>query len=143
MLYSTPIPGQNKNTGLRMLRVTPFMIRTVKYVPQLPVQGSTSRAVVRNNSVTLNRKIRVQPFAEYVSGSGLSGMNGCESQSNHEGCSQIRFGKDAEADNYYHFGCCIKEATFTVTLPTLPAPSHAAPLWIVSIHETCLMFNDC
>lgn len=76
-----------------------------------------TRAVVTDNSVTLHRKIRIQPFAEYVSGSGLSGMNGCESSSDQEGCLQIRLGKDVGADNYYHCNCCIKEETFTVTLP--------------------------
>ncbi|KEQ17871.1 conjugal transfer protein TraN [Endozoicomonas numazuensis] len=84
-----------------------------------------TRAVVIDNSVTLHRKIRVQPFAEYVSGSGLSGMNGCASQSDQEGCLQIRLGKDAGADNYYHCGCCIKEETFTVTLPRPQALSRA------------------
>ncbi|MET4694409.1 conjugal transfer protein TraN [Endozoicomonas lisbonensis] len=84
-----------------------------------------TRAVVTDDSITLHRKIRVQPFAEYISGSGLSGMNGCESQSDQEGCLQIRLGKDAGADNYYHCGCCIKEETFTVTLPRPQALSHA------------------
>ena len=84
-----------------------------------------TRAVVTDNSVTLHRKIRVHPFAEYVSGSGLSGMNGCESLSDKEGCLQIQLGKDSGADNYYHCGCCIKEETFTVTLPNPHALSRA------------------
>ncbi len=76
-----------------------------------------TRAVITDNSVTLHRKIKVQPFMEYLSGSTLSGMNGCDSPSDHEGCIQIRLGKDRGADNYYHCGCCIKEETFTIALP--------------------------
>ena len=84
-----------------------------------------TRAVVTDNSVTLHRKIRVQPFAEYASGSALAEMNSCDSQSGHEGCIQIRQGKDAGADNYYHCDCCIKEETFTVTLPRPQALNRA------------------
>ena len=76
-----------------------------------------TRALVTDDSVTLNRKIRISPFLEYVSGSGLAGMNGCDSSSINEGCIQIRLGKDRGADNYYHCGCCIKEESFTVILP--------------------------
>ena len=85
-----------------------------------------TRAVVTDNSVTLHRKIKTQSFAEYVSGSELSGMNGCDSLSDREGCIQIRLGKDRGADNYYHCGCCIKEETFTVTLPRPEALNRAA-----------------
>ena len=84
-----------------------------------------TRAVITDNSVTLHRKLSIQPFAEYVSGSALAGMNSCDSQSDHEGCIQIRLGKDSGADNYYHCDCCIKEETFTVTLPTPQALNRA------------------
>ena len=62
---------------------------------------------------------------EYISGSTLSGMNGCDSPSDHEGCIQIRLGKNRGADNYYHCGCCIKEEVFTVTLPKPEALNRA------------------
>ena len=84
-----------------------------------------TRAVVTDNSVTLHRKIKTQSFAEYVSGSELSGMNGCDSNSIDEGCIQIRLGKNAGADNYYHCGCCINEEMFTVTLPRPQALNRA------------------
>ena len=84
-----------------------------------------TRAVVTDNGVTLHRNITITPFAEYISGSGLSGMNGCESPSAHEGCLQIRLGKDAGADNYYHCDCCIKEETFTISMPQPHALNHA------------------
>ena len=63
-----------------------------------------TRALVTDDSVTLNRKIRISPFLEYVSGSGLAGMNSCESSSVNEGCIQIRSGKGRGADNYYRCG---------------------------------------
>ena len=84
-----------------------------------------TRAVVTDNRLTLHRKIKVQPFAEYVSGSALAGMNGCDSPSEHEGCLQIRLGKDAGADNYYHCDCCIQDETFTVSLPRAQALNRA------------------
>ena len=84
-----------------------------------------TRVVVTDSSVTLHRKIKTQPFAEYVSGSELSGMNGCDSNSIDEGCIQIRLGKNAGADNYYHCDCCIKEEAFTVTLPRPQALNRA------------------
>ena len=85
-----------------------------------------TRALVTDDSVTLSRKIRISPFLEYVSGSGLAGMNSCESSSVNEGCIQIRLGKGRGADNYYRCGCCIKEETFTVTLPRPEALTRAA-----------------
>ncbi|MET4694469.1 conjugal transfer protein TraN [Endozoicomonas lisbonensis] len=84
-----------------------------------------TRALVTDDSVTLSRKIRISPFLEYVSGSGLSGMNSCESSSAYEGCIQIRLGKNRGADNYYRCGCCIKEETFTVTLQKPEALTRA------------------
>ncbi|MCW7552834.1 conjugal transfer protein TraN [Endozoicomonas gorgoniicola] len=84
-----------------------------------------TRALVTDDSVTLSRKIRISPFLEYVSSSGLAGMNSCESSSVNEGCIQIRLGKDRGADNYYRCGCCIKEETFTVTLPRPEALTRA------------------
>ncbi|WP_252180161.1 conjugal transfer protein TraN [Endozoicomonas sp. 4G] len=84
-----------------------------------------TRAVVTDNSATLHRNIRFKPFADYISGSALAGMNSCQSPSDQEGCLQIRLGKDAGADNYYHCRCCIKEESFTVTLPKPQALSRA------------------
>ena len=84
-----------------------------------------TRAVITDNSVTLHRKLSIQPFAEYVSGSSLAGMSSCDSQSDHEGCIQIHLGKDSGADNYYHCDCCIREETFTVTLPKPQALNRA------------------
>ena len=52
-------------------------------------------------------------------------MSGCESSSPNEGCIQIRLGKNAGADNYYHCECCIKEETFSVALPRSQALKRA------------------
>ena len=84
-----------------------------------------TRALITDDSVTLQRKVSIQPFAEYVSSSELAGMNGCESLLSDEGCLQIRIGKDAGADNYYHCGCCIKEEAITVRIPNPQALKRA------------------
>ena len=83
------------------------------------------RAQVTDNHVTLHRNIRVQPFAEVVSISGLAGMNGCESHAANEGCLQIRLGKDRNADNYYRCGCCIQEESISIRLPKPQALKRA------------------
>ena len=83
------------------------------------------RALVTDHHVTLHRNIRVQPFAEVVSISGLAGMNGCESHAANEGCLQIRLGKDSSADNYYRCGCCIQEESIRVRLPKPQALKRA------------------
>ncbi len=80
-----------------------------------------TRALVTDDSVILHRKITLNPFLEYLSGSGLSGLSACErnsinEQSAGEGCLQIRLGEGPHGDNYYHCGCCIKEENLTVNL---------------------------
>ncbi len=69
-----------------------------------------TRALVTDDSVILHRKITLNPFLEYLSGSGLSGLSAGE------GCLQIRLGEGPHGDNYYHCGCCIKEENLTVKL---------------------------
>ncbi len=89
-----------------------------------------TRALVTDDSVILHRKITLNPFLEYLSGSGLSGLSACErnsinEQSAGEGCLQIRLGEAPHGDSYYHCGCCIKEETLTVKLLQPEALTHA------------------
>lgn len=84
-----------------------------------------STALVTDHSIVLHRDLQIRPFLEYLSGSGFSGLEGCEPTTAGEGCVALRLGISKDANNYYRCGCCIKEEQITVRLNRPQALRHA------------------